>query len=145
MIQTLKLWLGLMVAIGCAGCQAQGNFPTPVVTVQVVTEAPPTGTPDCLPVSGVSIELHPITATSVRLVATGLEPGEKPDVFYSAQSKGYGTTRSEYWGFPQGADEKGMFTLVLTGLVPLRDQSRSTWDVRLVHARGVACAEITMP
>lgn len=144
MIQTLKRWLGLMIAIGCVGCQAQGNFPTPVVTVQVVTEAPPTGTPDCLPVPGVSIELHPSTATSVQLVATGLEPGEKPDVVYSAQSKGYGA-RSEHWGFPQGADEKSMFTLLLTGLVPLRDQSHSTWDVRFVHARGVACAEITLP
>ena len=37
MIQTLKLWLGLMIAIVCAGCQAQGNFPTPVITVEMVT------------------------------------------------------------------------------------------------------------
>lgn len=48
MIQTLKLWPGLMIATLCVGCQAQGNFPTPDVTVQVVTAAPPTGTPDCL-------------------------------------------------------------------------------------------------
>jgi hypothetical protein len=144
MIQTLKLWLGLMIAIGCAGCQAQGNFPKPVVTVEVVTAAPPTGTPDCLPVPGVTIELHPITTTSVRLIATGLQLGEKPDVFYSAQSIEE-TKRFEDWGYAQGADGKGMFSLELTGLAPLRGQSRSTWDVRLVHARGVACAKITLP
>lgn len=144
MIQILKLSLGLMIATLCVGCQAQGNFPTPVITIEVVTVAPPTATPDCLPVPGVSLELDEIAATSVRLVATGLQPGEKPDVFYSAKTEGYGARYEEY-AFAQGADEKGRFSIDLYGLDPIGGQSRSTWDVRVVHARGVACAEITLP
>ena len=65
-------------------------------------------------------------------------------MFYSAQADGYGT-RTEVNAFAQGADEKGMFSIELYGLDPIGGQSRSTWDVRLVHARGVACAEITLP
>jgi hypothetical protein len=33
----------------------------------------------------------------------------------------------------------------LTGLQPLDGQSKATWDIRVVHRRGVACAEVTLP
>ena len=55
------------------------------------------------------------------------------------------TKRGETWGFANGADEHGEFSLQLTSLQPLEGQTKATWDIRLVHAHGVACAEITMP
>ncbi len=79
------------------------------------------------------------------LHASGLQPGEIPSVFYSTSVAGVGSRRGEAWGFAQGADEHGEFSVQLTSLLPLDGQSEATWDIRLVHARGVACTEVTLP
>ncbi len=120
-------------------------FPSPAVTVQVLPPTTPTATPDCQPVPGVTIEVQRLGETTAVLHVSGLQSGEVPFVFYSTSINGVGAKRSEAWGFAKGADEHGEFSLELTGLQPLEGQTKATWDIRLVHARGVACTEITMP
>ena len=121
------------------------TVPAPAVTVQILPPITPTATPDCLPVSDVAINIQRVSDTTAILHATGLQPGEIPSVFYSTSINGVDAKRGEAWGFANGADEHGEFSLQLTSLQPLEGQTKATWDIRLVHAHGVACAEITMP
>ncbi len=105
----------------------------------------PSATPDCQPASGVALEVQRISNTAALLKVSGLQPGEVPSVFYSTEINGIGSRRGDAWGFAKGADEHGNFSLQLTSLVPLDGQSSATWDIRLVHKRGVACTSITLP
>ncbi len=119
--------------------------PTTAVTVQVMPPVSPTATPDCQPAAGVEIEVRRVSDTTALLHASGLQPGEIPFIFYSTSISGVGSMRGESSGFAKGADEHGEFSFELTGLQPLEGQARATWDIRLVHRRGVACTEITLP
>jgi hypothetical protein len=119
--------------------------PTTAVTVQVMPPVSPTATPDCQPATGVTIEVRRLGDTTAVLHASGLQPGEIPFIFYSTSISGVGSIRRESYGFAKGADEHGEFSFELTGLQPLEGQARATWDIRLVHRRGVACTEITLP
>ena len=92
-----------------------------------------------------TLEVLRLTNTIVVLHASGLQPGEIPFVFYSTSISGVGSKRGEAWGFAKGADERGEFSVQLTSLRTLNGQSEATWDIRLVHARGVACTEVTLP
>ncbi len=144
----MKGWFVLILAGLCAACQAHAlptAFPTPAVTVQVLPPVTPSATPDCQPAAGVTVEVQRLTNTIVVLHASGLQPGEIPSVFYGTSVSGIGSKRGEAWGFAEGADDHGEFSLELTGLEPLEGQSRATWDIRLVHKRGVACTAVTLP
>lgn len=119
--------------------------PTTAVTVQVMPPVSPTATPDCQPAAGVMIEVRRLSDTTAMLHASGLQPGEIPFIFYSTSISGVRSMRGESSGFAKGADEHGEFSFELAGLQPLEGQARATWDIRLVHRRGVACTEITLP
>jgi hypothetical protein len=123
----------------------QTVFPTTVVTVQVMPPVSPTATPDCQPAAGVAIEVLRVSDSTALLHASGLQPGEIPFIFYSTSISGVRSMRRESGGFAKGADEQGEFSFELTGLQPLEGQASATWDIRLVHRRGVACAAITLP
>lgn len=140
----MKRWLLLLMTLLCGACQSQAASPTVAVTVQVVTLAAPTPTPDCQPAAGVSLEVHRPGYGAIELQARGLVPGEKPSVFGSAQNSTEGRRFEEGPG-TQGADAQGVFSDRLTGLQTLTGDISTTWDVRLVHARGVACIEVTVP
>jgi hypothetical protein len=120
-------------------------YPTPVVAVQVMPPVSPTATPDCQLAADVAIEVRRVSDTTAVLHASGLQPGEIPFIFYSTSISGVHSMRGEASGFAKGADEQGEFSFELTGLQPLEGQARATWDIRLVHRRGVACTEITLP
>lgn len=132
----------LMIAIAES---LQFIYPTPVVEVQIMPPVSPTATPDCQLAAGVAIEVRRLSDTTAVLYASGLQPGEIPFIFYSTSISGVGSMRVEAGGFAKGADEQGEFSFELTGLRPLEGQARATWDIRLVHRRGVACTEITLP
>src|SRR3989304_6226815 len=142
----MKQWLVWMTAALCAACQAKiaaTVAPTPAVAVTAVTVvAPvaPTPTPDCRPASDVSIDVLRMDDGTIELRAIGLEPGEKPFVFYSAQNSNEGK-RIEAGNFVQGADAQGVFSYKLDVLQTLKGDTSTSWDVRLVHTRGVACVE----
>ncbi len=146
----MKQWAVLLIVTVCAACQTQVTStvaPTQTIIVEVATSvAPrvPTPTPDCLPVSDVSIDVQRTDGGIIKLKAIGLEPGEKPFIFYSAQNSREGK-RIEAYNFAQGADSQGVFTYTLEELQTLKGDTSTTWDVRIVHIRGVACVEITVP
>jgi hypothetical protein len=123
----------------------QITYPTAGVTPQVMPPVSPTATPDCEPAAGVTIDVRRVSDTTAVLHASGLQPGEIPFIFYSTSISGVGTKRGEAGRFTNGANEYGEFSFELTGLQPLEGQARTTWDIRLVHRRGFACSEITLP
>ncbi len=137
----------LILTAFCASCQTYQPYApsTPTVTIQVLPPVTPSPTPDCQPASGVALEVTRISSTKAVLKVSGLQPGEIPFVFYSTETNGVGSRRGEAWGFAKGADQGGNFSIALSGLAPLDGQSSARWDIRLVHKRGVACAQITLP
>ena len=133
----LLLWL-------CACSIPPAIDQTGMVTPRVEPPTIPTATPDCQPAAGVTLQVWRGDDTKVMLRATGLQPGENPFVFYSTATVA-GGMRGESSNFAKGADEHGEFTIDLPGLQPVQGQSKVTWDIRLIHRRGVACASITLP
>ncbi len=129
---------------GITAC-AVAHTPIPAVTAQVAPPQSPSPTPDCQPAAGVTMEVRRSGITKATLQASGLEPGEVPVVFYSTVGIHGNSERVEAWNFAHGADPQGRFSFELDGLVPPEGQASATWDVRLVHRRGVACAQITLP
>jgi hypothetical protein len=146
--------LVLFVTLICAACQvpvaitaAPVSTATPAVAIVTAIIAPvaPTATPDCLAATGVLMAVLPGNNNHYELQVSGLKPGEIPFVFYSAQDSQGNLTRMEDWGFVQGADPDGKFSLELSQLRVLDGEPSTTWDVRLVHACGVACATVVVP
>ncbi len=122
----------------------QTTYPTAGVTPQVMPPVSPTATPDCQPATGVTIDVRRLSDTTAVLHASGLQPGEIPFIFYGTSIIGH-SMRREASGFAKTVDEHGEFSFELIGLQPLEGQANATWDIRLVHRRGVACAAITLP
>jgi hypothetical protein len=146
--------LVLFATVLCAACQAPvtlttapASTATPAVVIVTAIVAPfaPTSTPDCLAATGVVLAVIRGNQNRYELQASGLKPGEIPVVFYSAQNSPGDMTRMEDWGFVQGADPEGKFSDELAQLRVLDGERSTTWDVRLVHARGVACATVVVP
>ena len=149
-MRLMRCWMILFVAIFSISCLAQA-VETPVSVTEIPVEKPfiePTGTPDCQPSTEVSFDVERIGPRSVSLHASGLQPGEIPRVIYSASARGYGLF-GDAGEFVHGADEQGEFSFDLGGLQlgqgSSGDPTTATWDIRLIHARGVACATITLP
>lgn len=144
----VKKWILAIVTIICMACSTPDPAAsTPVVEV-AISELPvePTATPACLHRPGVIAEIEQIKDYSVMLHIAGLQPGEIPFVTYSTTSasgneKLYGTSGN----FVKGADEGGQFSFSLPGLRPLDDEASAAWDIRVIHARGVECAQVTLP
>jgi hypothetical protein len=147
---TVNRWVGFAIALLSGACLVQTTAtPTPIIEIPLeVPYVEPTGTPGCQPVLEVTLEVRRTDTRSVWLQASGLQPGERPRIIYGASAKGeevYG----EMGEFRVGADERGEFTYALNGLelgtMALDGPYTATWDIRLIHARGVACASITLP
>ena len=97
----------------------------------------------CQPSPGVTLETRRVSDSMVEMHASGLEPGELPFVIYSTFSNTGGTMVE--LNYTRGADENGEFSFDLSELMPHKGQTSTTWDIRLIHSRGVACATITLP
>src|SRR5687768_6856759 len=91
----------------CVACQAQSSTVPVVVTPEVAPFVEPTSTPDCQPVLGVSVKVE-----DQVLEMSGLQPGEKPIVFYSAENRN-GAQRVESSNFAEGANSEGIFSYEL--------------------------------
>lgn len=132
----MKRWIILAFTVLLLGClpfslRTRPAFPAP------------TATPTCQPFSGVTFEVLRLYQSDVTLHATGLQPGEIPSVSYSASSNNASSIGDA--AFSTGADQNGVFSQPLRGLAPLPGQTHSTWDIRLIHSRGIECATITLP
>jgi hypothetical protein len=149
-MKPMRHWMILMMAMFSIACLVQAGA-TPVLIAEVPVEEPfvePTGTPGCQPSPAVTLDVRRIDPSSVWLHASGLQPGETPRVIYGASAKGEGMY-ADLGEFRDGADQQGEFFMELSGLelgqTSLEGSYTATWDIRLIHARGVACATITLP
>jgi hypothetical protein len=129
----------LTLTLLIAACQSTA---TPIVIIDTpAQEANPI--PACRPVEGVALDMRRLGDDQVRLHVSGLQPGEHPSLIYTTTATEVVSSQVEMYDVVEGADAEGRFSIVLSGLRPLGDNS-ATWDVRLIHARGVACATITI-
>jgi hypothetical protein len=126
-------------------CAGAGGSPLPEVTVQIGPPVTPGSTPACRPTAGVTIEMVRLSDTIAVVHATGLQPGERPSLFYSTVKNAAGSGRGGERDLADGADQHGELAFELSDLEPPAGQESATWDIRLVHRRGVACAQITLP
>ncbi len=129
----------LILVAFCASRQTYHPYArsAPAVTFQVLPPVTPAPTLQCQPASGITLQVQPVSSMAVELVTSGLQPGEVPSMFYSTGINGVGNRRGEAWGFANGADQHGTFSTELTGFLPLEGQTSATWDIRLVHYRGL--------
>ncbi|HLO32890.1 MAG TPA: hypothetical protein VK249_27345 [Anaerolineales bacterium] len=147
----MNRWIVPAIVLCTTACLAQ-----PGVTAPPTGEIPgvesattPFSIPGCQPAAGVTFRLQKISTYLAEVIASGLQPGETPYVYYdTVEHIANGGT-----GFPGeivGAD--GEFYSDLNWrlwdvdiLKPPEGEPSATWEFRLVHARGVECARITLP
>jgi len=138
-------WIIPVIVLFCSACQTPADA-TEVIVVEESTGTfiEPTSTPDCQHAEGVTIDIQRRSDSKVILQISGLQPGEVPYITYSTSSGG--ASRMIGSGYAvTGADASGKFTHDHGGLLPLEGQTSATWDIRLIHSRGVECATITLP
>ncbi len=140
------LWVPACLALlaGLAACQA-GATPTPEVAPSVAvdilpapTKAPPL--PACLEVEGVRLDVKISTGGETRLAASGLNPAEKLTVVFYAESEGRTfKIESSPVASPEGTVE------YVENLGKVAGGFFKNWQVQVVHARGVACTQVSLP
>ncbi len=145
----MKGWIVFLIVLIGILCLVQLAKPTTVtgVPVSTVSAWTPDSTPECQPAPGVTFKIQKTGQYRAELIASGLQPGELPYVYYGTLDGALGV---EFPGNP--VNEKGEFFADLNGseynvdvLKPPEGQTSATWEFRLVHERGVECARITMP
>ena len=138
----------LILAWLCSACVIQNSQPTTpqveVITAVESTEDPTIPIPDCAPASGVAFSLQKLSDNRVELIATGLQPGETPRVFYNSTYNGNNAGPSGIFDANMVL-ENGEFYNELSRLDPPEEKVAITWDIRLQHSRGVECASIILP
>jgi hypothetical protein len=146
----ILLFLGLFAIAGLTSCQAVGlpsatseDISTPEVFLTVGPPKTPSPTPICLPVVGVSLEVAPVASAVAEVTISGLVPYEFITIVFYSEGTGW-TVRIET---QMTVSDNGELEFVQDGLdkeaiagIPSRD-----WKVQVIHARGVACAEIHLP
>src|SRR3972149_627282 len=91
----------------------------------------------------VTLTVSPVAHPSARVELRGLEPGEKVTIHFFQSDKQRTRQVADYPS--EGADQNGVFIVQEGGLRPLPDAVANFWTVKVVHSRGVACAEVTLP
>lgn len=144
----MKGWIVFFIVLIGILCLVQLAKPTTVTGVQVSTVSAwtPDITPECQPAPGVTFKIQKTGRYAAELIASGLQPGERPYVYYGTLD---GALGAGFTGTP--VDEKREFFAELNGseyvvdiLKPPDGQTRATWEFRLVYEKGVECARITM-
>ena len=145
----MKGWIVFLIVLIVIFCLVQLAKPTTVTGVRVSTASAwtPDITPECQPAPGVTFKVQKTGQYRAELIATGLQPGEHPYVYYSTLDGALGA------GFPgTPVNEKGEFFAELNEqdyhvdiLKPLEGGTRAPWEFRLAYGRGVECARITVP
>lgn len=128
---------------GCVKLVSAGEVSGATQSIETYPYISPTPLPECDPQSKVTIQVHPINAHRAVFTMTGLKPGEYVHlVFEPIPIPDNGTTLIE--ADPASpADQFG--TLQWDERQLDANQQPNTWQVRVIHQNGVACAEFTLP
>ena len=120
--------------------QQTGEAPM-VTSLQEVGEATPI--PECSPLPAeMTIHLSRVLAGEVQIEMTALTPGDTPVVFVYIAAEDLEARLTAYPRDPAGED--GSFVYILKGLSQYLENT-GEMSVRVIHSRGVACAELSIP
>lgn len=149
----MRKFLIIILVCVITSCQSQAaveNSVQPenlgVEVTRSVEPAPPSPTPiACMPLpDDMTLNVEPKSESEAVVRLTGLQPGESLAFVFIAEMPGQ--RRSEIESFPVNTvGEHGDFEFSQTGLTPLDETAANRWEVKVVHARGAACTEITLP
>jgi len=139
----LLLILPTFLLTGCVRLVSAGDESGSTQSIETYPYISPTPLPECDPHSKVAIQVHPINAYRAVLTMSGLNPGEYVHlVFEPIPIPDNGTILIE--ADPANpADQFGTLQWDERQLDP--NQQPNTWQVRVIHQNGVACAEFTLP
>ncbi len=150
----MKLWhlLAISVSLALGGCLSSPSTaprsvvsPTIEVTKQIeAREATPTEVVCTTSPNEVTLTVSPVGRTSARVELRGLRSGEKLTIHFFAQSDKQHPRQVTVYP-SEGADQNGVFIVQEDSLRPSPDVATNLWTVKVVHSRGVACAEVTLP
>lgn len=121
--------------------------PTPQLTfnvTRVIGTAEPSPTPAActsLP-EGMTFNVEPVSNSTVMLELTGLQSGEELHLIYMQKDRPLSGGRFEKTS-TLPIKEDGRYTT--TQLLQDPNDSFRTWQITVIHARGVACTEVTFP
>ena len=140
----MRRWIVLAIAVSSIACLMEG-IATPEVQVveSTTTITTPYSIPACQPAADVTYKLQKISDTFVEVIASGLQPGETPYVYYNTPVGNIPGKGGAYSG--DIVNEDGEFFFALENLEPPEGKTSATWDIRLVHEGGVECTTITLP
>jgi hypothetical protein len=135
--------LALLAALLAAACAPAPVVPTVLVITQVVAPMTPEPTPSCTPLlPGMAFTLT-TQPNALMFELTGLQPSEHPTIILWQQAGGrmssYTTTSYQ----PAGQD--GHLVYKAFGLHYIGDSGPNVWHIQVVHAKGVACTQVTLP
>lgn len=138
----------LLLVVGCQPATALVNTPLPKVEVtkEILPFPSPSSTPaECtdLP-AGAEFLVTATSPTDVQIDLNGMVPGETlVFTFIAKPSPSESRTLESMPIAPVGQD--GSYTTTQGGLMPLAEALENTWTIKVIHSRGVACQEITLP
>lgn len=112
------------------------------VSLRITTPEPSPTPAVCTPLpEGMALTVTPLTDTKVSLELTGLSPGESLYIIYRWDGID-GSTQIEDYDLPP-VGENGRYTQTQNLQSP--EAESRIWQIKVIHRRGVACTEITLP
>ncbi len=94
------------------------------------------------PADGMVYTVEPAAADRVVLRLSGLQPGESLILLFSAESPTH--KKVVELPLPDAVAADGRFAYE-ESLSRLPDATENTWTVKVIHSRGVACQDVTLP
>jgi hypothetical protein len=93
-----------------------------------------------------TVNIEPRSKTEAAVTVEGLEPGETIKLLY--ERAGEVTEATSTLTIEVGPTEpigpEGRFKAIQRGLEP-REDGVNQWDIKIIHARGVACTRVELP
>lgn len=138
-----------------ASCQPQATAtistpsvePTPeIIVTRVVGTVQPTPTPAvCTPLpEGMELAVEPVSSERAKVQVQGLRSGEDVTLLFVARPTATQGSSIEI-GVTNMVESDGSLTYETGGLSALMDAVENIWTVKVIHARGVACQEFSLP
>lgn len=134
----------LLALIILSGCRA-GDFPTPRVEIETAVDSylSETPVPECVSLPGISLEVTLLSENSPQVRIKGLKPNEPVYIIFSSQTDDGAKSTECCPG--ETASEKGIYEYSIGLRGAEVDREFTDWQVRVIHSRGAACAEFTLP
>lgn len=101
----------------------------------------------CTPLpSNMNVRVVATSRTSARVEIEGLPPDEQPWLVFRAESVDHGEKVKIERPLLHPVGPDGRYVYEETGLyAPDSSMEENQWEIRVVHARGIACTEVTLP